>query len=90
MPSDDSFDDQVIGGTSYTHTHAKIQFPVRGNIQIDGGKKLLLLFRDRVKAAYRAQCAIVFKTRGKNFGEILRDCYVRRELKSLRDILTVK
>jgi hypothetical protein len=42
-PSDNTLDDQVIGGSGCADAHAKVELPLWIQIDVNGRKKLLLL-----------------------------------------------
>jgi hypothetical protein len=42
-PTDNALDDQVIGRSGRTHAHPKVEFPLRPQIDVNGGEELLLL-----------------------------------------------
>src|SRR5947209_747456 len=62
---------QVIRRTRHTHTEAKIDFPLGGEIQVNGGEDLLLLLADRVEARDRTQRDVIFDSSRDFFGEIV-------------------
>ena len=60
-PSDDHFENQMIGAARHADAHAKVEFPFRRNVQIDSRNDLMLLFAFGIEAAEWAKRAIVFK-----------------------------
>jgi len=69
----------VIGGASQSDTYAKINLPLGRKIQVDGGKDLLLLLRDRVEVGSRAHAAVVFEAAGDFLGEVVAEFKVGRK-----------
>src|SRR6266478_6380839 len=61
---------QVIRRTRHTHTKPKIDFPLGGEIQVDGGEDLLLLLADRVEACDRTPRTVVPASPRNSPGEI--------------------
>src|SRR5260370_8341045 len=74
---------QVIRRTRPTHTEPKIDFPLGGEIQVDGGEDLLLLLADRVEARDRTQRTVILDSPRDFLGEIVAELEVGRENDSL-------
>src|SRR5258708_1347106 len=74
---------QVIRRTRHTHTEPKIDFPLGGEIQVNGGEDLLLLLADRVEARDRTKRAVIFESPRDFLGEIVTELEVGRENDSL-------
>src|SRR5437016_11869969 len=58
---------QMIGRVGQAHTKAKIHLPVRGEVQVDGRKDLVLLQSGGKKIRGRTNRAVVFKSPGDFF-----------------------
>src|SRR5690349_17845015 len=81
--SENHFCNQVIRGSRYPHSQPKINFPLGRKIQVNGGKDLLLLLVDGVKARNRPQRTVVFQAARNFLGEIVAEFEVRRKHQSL-------
>jgi hypothetical protein len=42
-PSDNAFDDEMVGRARGAHTHTEVELPLRPEIDVNGGEELLLL-----------------------------------------------
>ena len=71
--AEDHFGDEVIGRTGDTYADAEVDFPFGRKIEIDGGKKLVLLLGDRIEIGGGAYGAVVFEAGGDFFGEVVTD-----------------
>src|SRR5215470_11080376 len=69
---------------------AKIHFPLRREVQVDGGKNLVLLLADGKKIGSRADGAVILKSAGDFLGEVVAELEIRREGDSLRNAVAVK
>src|SRR5579863_6072637 len=85
----DHFHDEMIGSACYSHAQAEIDFPLGRNIQIDGGKKLVLLLTDGIESRNRPYRAVVFKTSGDLGSEVVAKFEVRREDNALVHVRAV-
>jgi hypothetical protein len=44
--ADDAFEDEVVGRAGKSHAESEINFPLRREIQVNGGEYLMLLLMD--------------------------------------------
>lgn len=63
----------MIGGTGDTYADAEVDFPFGRKIEVDGGKKLVLLLGDGIEIGGGADGAVVFEAAGDFFGEVVAD-----------------
>src|ERR1700674_5073032 len=56
--------DEVIGRSRHSNTDAEIDFPLRCEIKINGGKNLVLLLRHRIESCCRPDRAIILEPSG--------------------------
>src|SRR5579859_713935 len=84
--SQDSLDDQVVAAMGCAHADAEVDFPVRGDVEVDRGEKLLLLIVQPVKAIHRTEGAVVFHAEGDLRGYVERNFCVGREFEAAGDI----
>src|SRR5579863_450909 len=82
-PADDALHDEMISGSGRTHTDSKIEFPLRPEVDVNTGEKLLLLISRWIEAGERAVGCVVLQPAGNLFGEVIADFYIGRELHSL-------
>src|SRR5512137_2222767 len=76
----DEFQNEMIGGSGHADAGAEIDFPLRREVQINGGKDGMLLFTERIKAPDRAQSAIVFNPRLNLGMNVVTEFEIGREL----------
>src|SRR6476646_673711 len=88
--ANDGFNDQVVRRPGDSPADTKVEFPFRRDIQVNGGKELLLLVGYRIKAADRAKRAVVFQSGAEGLGEIVRHFDIGRELKAQVDVFSVE
>src|SRR5215831_2226701 len=88
--AEDHLGDQVIRGMRHANTQAEIHFPFRRKIQIDGRENLVLLLTCRKKIRRLTNSAIVFKSAGDFFREVVAELEVGRKRDSLRDAGTME
>src|ERR1051326_8830207 len=86
----DSFDDQVVCRARHTPARAEVDFPIWGDIEVNGRNKLLLLLRHRIKTADWPQRTVILQPTGHDFGEIIGHFCVRRKFKTPAAIVTVQ
>ena len=65
-PANDRFVDQPIRGDGGSDADSEVEFPVVRNIQIEAGKKLLLLLAHGIKTGNGTASAVVFKADAKS------------------------
>ena len=54
----------MVGGAGDTYADAKVDFPFGRQVEVDGGKKLVLLLGDRIEVGGRTDRAVVFESAG--------------------------
>jgi hypothetical protein len=86
----DHFGDQVVGGTGEADAQAEIKLPLRCDIQVDRGKKLVLLLGEWIESCYRAHGAVVFETGGDFASQVIAEFRVGRKHDALVDIFAVE
>src|SRR5215472_5009183 len=80
----------MVGRTSKSHAQTDIDFPLWGDVQIDGRKNLVLLLGDGVESRHRTNRAVVFKA-ACNFGrEVVTEFEIWREDDSLVNAFAVE
>src|SRR5580692_2669762 len=88
-PPNNAFNDQVVGGPRGADAHAKVELPLRAEIDVDRRKELLLLIFQRVEAGERTVRRVVFQPARNLLGEIVTDLHVGRKRYSLVHALAV-
>ena len=56
--ADDTFHDQVIGGTGDANAHAEVEFPLRSEIYVNRGEELLLLLAQGIESGERSSVGL--------------------------------
>jgi hypothetical protein len=83
--SNDHLDQQMIGALSNTDTNAKVKFPVRTKVVIDGRKELLLLQIERIESCNGPIGTIVFEAAAQLPREIVAEFKSGRKANPLVD-----
>src|SRR5260370_37648784 len=84
--AEDHFGNQVIGGTGHADSQAEIDFPLRGEIEVHGGKDLVLLLEGGKEVRGRTDGTIIFYAASDFLGECVAEFNICREYESLVDI----
>src|SRR6516162_2876660 len=84
------FGDQVVSRASETHSEAEVDFPLRSDVEVDGGKNLMLLLGYRIKSRHWAHRAVVFKAAGDLGSEVIAEFEIRRKDDSPMNAFAVK
>src|SRR5260370_39832080 len=84
--AEDHFGDQVIGGTSRADAQPEIDFPLRGEVEVHGGKDLVLLLEGGKEIRGRSDGTVIFYAACDFLGEIEAEFHIWRENESLADI----
>ena len=82
--SDDALDDPVVGGRG--GADAEVDLPVWADVEIDGGKQLLLLNMQTGDLRDAAIIGVVFETAGDLLGEVVTDFDGRRKVQAQIDV----
>src|SRR5580700_4141708 len=82
-PPNNAFNDQVVGGPRGADAHAKVELPLRAEIDVDRRKELLLLIFERVEARERTVRRVVFQSARNLLGEIVTELHVGRKRDAL-------
>ena len=80
----------MVGGTRKPDTEAKIDLPLRRDIQINGWENLVLLLRNCLEPTHWTDRSVVFQTSGDFRREIVTEFQVRREDNALVHAFAVK
>src|SRR5437870_5302974 len=81
---------QAIRCARHANAEPKIDFPLGRKIQVNGGKDLLLLLANRVKAGDGAERSVIFDAAGDFLAEIVAEFEVRGENEPLIHARTVE
>ena len=69
--AENHFSNEMVRGPGDTHAHTEIDFPLGREIEVDGGKELVLLEGDRIKVGGGPDRAVILKAAGDFLGEIV-------------------
>ena len=78
----DHFQDQMICAARHPDADPKVELPLRRDIEIDGGKDLMLLFTLWIKTAQRSERSVILKAAIDRLRDRVGDFEIRRELKA--------
>src|SRR4029077_7964800 len=81
---------QMVRGARYAYSQPEVDLPFGGKVQVNGGKNLLLLLVDGVKARHRTQRTVVFQAARKFLGEIVAEFKIGRKYQPLIHARSVK
>src|SRR5262249_43705107 len=85
-PSNDAFDNQVIGGPRESPADAEVQFPLGRDVQVDRREDLLLLVGNWIEISDRPQRAVVLQAAGYFLRKVIRHFGIGREDPAFIDI----
>src|SRR5437899_11991072 len=88
--ADNHLDNQMLSRVGQAHTKAKIHLPVRGEVQVDGRKDLVLLQSGGKKIRGRTNRAVVFKSPGDFFCKVVSGSQIRRKDTALANAIAVE
>src|SRR5207248_10515363 len=81
---------QMIRGMGHADAKAEIHFPLRGEIEVDRWKDLMLLLTGGEKIRCRTDRTVVFESAGDFFREVVAELEIRRERHSLMDAVPME
>lgn len=73
----DELGDDVVGAAGDADAQTEIDLPLRAEVHIYGGEKLLLLVLDRIEAGDRAERTVVLQPQGNLSSDVVTDLKVR-------------
>ena len=82
--ADDHLEDEMVRAAREANPDAEIKLPLWGYVKVDCREDLMLLIALGIKAAERAEHAVILKARVDLFGDRVGDFEIRRELKASR------
>src|SRR5438093_12275655 len=88
--SDYPFDDQVVGRAREAVSDSNVDLPLRGQIEVEGRKDLVLLLGQRIEARHRTHRAVVLDSRRDLLRGVVTEFEVRRKLESFGDAFAVE
>src|SRR5208282_1376813 len=87
--AEDHLRDQMVGCAGDPHAQTEIDFPLRRNVQINGGNNLVLLLRNGVESRDGPHRAVIFQPAGNLRSEVVAEFEIRREDNALVHALSV-